>query len=54
MPLSFKGNDRESPQGEGKRIIGGGGVQERFGEGFYAEFSTPVSGECEVLVFLRL
>ena len=40
VPLSFKGNDIGSPKrGGGKRIVGGG-VQKRFGEGSYAEFTV--------------
>ena len=36
VPLSFKGNDRESPKkGGGKRIVGGGS-KNVFGEGFFA------------------
>ena len=39
VPLSFKGNDRESPKkGGGKRIVGGGS-KNVFGEGFFAEFT---------------
>ena len=39
-PLSFKGNDRESPKkGGGKRIVGGGS-KNVFGEGFFAEFTV--------------
>ena len=40
VPLSFKGNDRESPKkGGGKRIVGGGS-KNVFGEGFFAEFTV--------------
>ena len=39
VPLSFKGNDRESPQKGGGKRIGGGGSENVFGEGFFAEFS---------------
>ena len=48
VPLSFKGNDRESPKkgGGGKRIVGWG-VQKRFWGGvfhrIYGMFSTPLS-----------
>ena len=52
VPLSLKGNDRESPKrGGGKRIVGGGS-KNVFGEGFFLpnlryvfhppEFSTPL------------
>ena len=45
VPLSFKGNDRQSPKRGGKRIVGGGS-KNVFGEGFfrriYGMFSTPL------------
>ena len=42
VPLSFKGNDRESPKkgGGGKRIVGGGS-KNVFGEGFYGMLPPP-------------
>ena len=59
VPLSFKGNDRESPKkgGGGKRIVGGGS-KNVFGEGFFAnlryvfhppEFSTPLGRSLKIL-----
>ena len=38
VPLSLKGNDRESPKRGGKRIVGGGS-KNVFWEGFFAEFT---------------
>ena len=37
VPLSFKGNDRESPKRGGGKGIVGGGSENVFGEGFFAE-----------------
>ena len=51
VPLSFKGNDRESPKRGGKTYRRWGGSKDVFGEGFYGmfppppEFSTPL-GRC--------
>ena len=48
VPVSSKENNRAKTNGGGKRIIGGGGVQNRFWEGalWYVfpspEFSTPL------------
>ena len=46
VPLSFKGNDRESPKGGGGERIVGGGSKNVFGEGFFAEFTVCFPPPC--------
>ena len=40
VPLSWKGNDRESPKKGGEKRIVGGGSKNVFGQGFFAEFTV--------------
>ena len=40
VPLSFKGNDRESPKRGGGETYRGWGSKNVFGEGFFAEFTV--------------